>query len=444
MIKKFLTLLMVVLLMLGLNTSIFNYHKAYADDDEECDTTACKINKSRQKQQEYKEAMEAAMKDRDSYMALATQFANKIEELEMQIAEITPQIDALTMKIEELELSIEEKQKQVDELEERVLTRMADAQGTMHFNPYLDFLLGANGFSDMLRRMYGIEAINSKEEADRNELANIIETLTKEKEELDNTKTELEDKKTELQLAQEEAEVMRTYYYDAAAKADEIADNYRNQMEAEIRLQTSYEFNLDDLFSADPLTGFSSPVPGSSISAGFPYYPASFGGGIHLGVDYAAKIGTYIYAPADGVIIISDDNCSTYGYLGNACGGLGGGVSYGGNQLYFLCSVNGRVYALTFSHLFSGSVHDVGVVLQGTPIARVGSSGNSTGPHCHIEMYFLGFGDNEDLPDYISALNSGRYSLSFNCGWGAAGLNTTCENKGSAPCRLNGADYLPH
>ena len=443
MIKKIITLLMVVLLMLGLNTSIFNYHKAYADDDDEDCNTICKINRSRQKQQEYKEAMEAAMKDREAYMALASQFANKIEELEAQIAEITPQIEELTIKIEELVISIEEKQKLVDELEERVLSRMADAQGTMHFNPYLDFLLGANGFSDMLRRMYGIEAINSKEEADRNELSNIIEALSNEKTELDVTKEELEDKKTELQLAQEEAEVMKSYYVDAAKEADEIADYYRNQMESEIRLQTSIEFDLDDLFKADPLTGFSSPVPGSSISANFPYYPASFGGGIHLGVDYAAKIGAYIYAPADGVIIISDDNCGTYGYLGNSCGGAGGGVSYGGNQLYFLCSVNGRIYALTFSHLYSGSVHEVGVVLQGTPIARVGSSGNSTGPHCHIEMFFLGYGENEDLPDYISRLNSGRYSLSFNCGWGAAGLETICANKGSAPCRLNGADYLP-
>ena len=179
-------------------------------------------------------------------MALASQFANKIEELEAQIAEITPQIEELTIKIEELVISIEEKQKLVDELEERVLSRMADAQGTMHFNPYLDFLLGANGFSDMLRRMYGIEAINSKEEADRNELSNIIEALSNEKAELDVTKEELEDKKTELQLAQEEAEVMKSYYVDAAREADESADYYRNQMESEIRLQTSIEFDLDE------------------------------------------------------------------------------------------------------------------------------------------------------------------------------------------------------
>ena len=77
-------------------------------------------------------------------------------------------------------------------------------------------------------------------------------------------------------------------------------------------------------------------------------------------------------------------------------------------------------------------------------LARVGSSGNSTGPHCHIEMFYLGSGDNEDLLGYISRFNRGGYSLSFNCGWGSAALSNICDNNGySAPCRLDGRDYLP-
>ena len=444
MIKKIVSFFLIFSILIGLNTSFLNYHKAYAEDDDECgNDKTCRINRSRKRQEELQAQYEAARSNYQSLIALANQYAKDIENLEAEIALITPQIEDLTVRIDELEKSIETNQQLVDELEERVLTRMAEAQGTMHFNPYLDFILGANGFSDMLRRMYGIEAINSKEEADRNELADIIETLTRQKNELDEAKEDLENKRLDLELKQAEAEKMRSYYNEAAEAAEEEADNYRNQIEDEIRLQTSIEFNLEDLLQLDPLTGFSSPVPGSTISAGFPYYPASFGGGVHLGVDYAAKVGTYLYAPADGIIVVSDDNCATYGYLGNSCGGLGGGVSYGGNQIYFMCSVGGSIFALTFSHLYSGSVHEKGIVTQGTPIARVGSSGNSTGPHCHIEMFYLGPGDNEDLITYVDKLRHGDYSLSFNCGWGSAGLYTTCDNKG-APCRLNGANYLPH
>ena len=439
---SFLVVMMVVLL--GMNTSFYNYHVVYADDDEteDCDKT-CRLNRAREKQKELEEQMEAAKADYEQYLALASEFASQTETLEAEIDELVPLIADLTTKIDVLETSIAEKENLVEEPNERVLTRMAEAQGTMHFNPYIDFLLGSEGFTDMIRRIYGVEVINEKEEKDRNELADVIKSLNEEKAELDEAREELEEKKVDLEIKQAEAESMRAYYVEAARIADEQVDEYLNQIEEQRSIQTSITFDMEELANLDPLTGFSSPVPGSSISAGFPYYPASFGGGVHLGVDYAARIGTTLYAPADGVIIISDDNCPTYGYLGNSCGGAGGGVSYGGNQIYFLCSVNGTVYALTFSHLYSGSLRGLGVVTQGTAIARVGSSGNSTGPHCHIEMYYLGEGDNEDLPTYINLLNSGRYSLSFNCGWGAAALANICSNKGSAPCRLNGANYLP-
>ena len=38
-------------------------------------------------------------------------------------------------------------------------------------------------------------------------------------------------------------------------------------------------------------------------------------------------------------------------------------------------------------------------ILQDEVIGAVGSSGSSTGPHCHIEMYYLG---NGDLYDYVA------------------------------------------
>lgn len=441
MIKKIITLLMVVLLMLGLNTSIFNYHKAYADDEDDCDK-ACIIKRTQERMNELMEQMNKAKEDKKNFLALASEFTNEINELEEQINVLLPQIEELQISIDELERDIEYNQQLVDELEERVLTRMAEAQGTMHFNPYLDFLLGANGFSDMLRRMYGIEAINSKEEADRNELADIIKTLTAQKEELALAKEELDIKRIDLQAKQQEAEMKKQYYVEAARQADLDVDYYRNQYDEQLKIQIDLELNLDDLIALGSQTYFSSPVPGSSLSAGFPYYPTSFGGGVHLGVDYAAKIETSLKAPANGIIVISDDNCNTYGYLGNSCGGAGGGVSYGGNQLYMICSVDGNVYALTFSHLYAGSLVSKGVVIQGQEIAKVGSSGNSTGPHCHIEMFYLGEGENEDLQIYINRLKNGYYNLSFNCGWGSVGLQHICPN--GVPCRLNGANYLPH
>ena len=421
-----------------------------ADDDTSCDYSdcdendkTCKLNNAKKKQQCLQNEIASAKSDQESYWALASQWAQEVETLNEQIAELKPQIEELNTKISDLETSIVEKESKVEELNKRVLARMESAQGTMHFSVWLDFLLGSSSFSDMLRRLYGIEAINSKEESDRKELEDVINTLNEQKAELDTSKTELDNKMTDLEIAQEEAEYKNEQAMIAYNEASDVISSYQNQLDEQSKIIANIKLSLEDLDILDPQTGFSSPVPGSTISSGFPYYPSSFGGGVHLGIDYAVSLGSAIYAPADGVIVISDDNCDTWGYLGNSCGGAGGGVSYGGNQIYFLCSVNGSVYALTFSHLYSGSLHATGVVTQGTQIARAGSSGNSTGPHCHIEMFYLGSGDNEDLATYIEMLNTGVYSSSFNCGWGSYGLNTICSNKGSAPCRLDGSEYLP-
>lgn len=168
------------------------------------------------------------------------------------------------------------------------------------------------------------------------------------------------------------------------------------------------------------------PIESSSISAGVWHYPEDFGGGTHLGVDYAASLGTEIKAPANGVIVVSSDGCGT-GFLGDACSGKDeNAVTYGGNQIYFLTIVNGRVYAFTFSHLDKGSVHSTGVVSQGTVIGKVGASGNATGPHSHIEAYYLGSADkytgSNDGEKLLTIMNM-DWTASFGCGWGDYALN---------------------
>ena len=445
MIKKLLSFLVAFSLIL---TSInFKTIIIYADDCEysDCDENdkTCKLNNAKKKQECLQKEIDNVKSNQEEYWALASKWAKEAENLSLQIEELRPQIEELNTKITSLEESIKEKQELVSKLNERVLSRMALSQGTMHFSPMLDFLLGSNGFSDMLRRLYGIEAINAKEKQDRKELEDVIKSLNEEKSELDASKQELDNKMTDLKIKSDEAEYKNQQAMIAYNEASDIIAEYQNQIDEQTNLIANIKLSLEELEKLEPQSGFISPVPGSSISAGFPYYPASFGGGIHLGVDYAVKVGSKIVAPADGVIVISDDNCDTWGYLGNSCGGAGGGVSYGGNQIYFICSVNGKIYALTFSHLYSGSLIGTGVVTKGSQIALAGSSGNSTGPHCHIEMFYLGNGENSDLATYIDMLNNGLYSKSFNCYWGSAALATTCDNKGSAPCRLNGANYLP-
>ncbi len=111
--------------------------------------------------------------------------------------------------------------------------------------------------------------------------------------------------------------------------------------------------------------GLGLPVPGRITSTfGYRVHPITGVYKLHTGVDIACSTGTPIRAAADGEVIIAGWQ-GAYGYT--VVIDHGGGVS----TLYGHCS---RIL--------------VGVgeeVQKGQVIARVGSTGFSTGPHCHFE-----------------------------------------------------------
>ncbi len=88
-------------------------------------------------------------------------------------------------------------------------------------------------------------------------------------------------------------------------------------------------------------------------------------GGLHTGTDFAASTGSTITAADDGVVIHS--------------GWLGG---YG--KLVKIDHRNG--YVTYYAHCSSLSVEEGQEVSKGQQVAKVGSTGNSTGPHLHFEV----------------------------------------------------------
>jgi len=68
-------------------------------------------------------------------------------------------------------------------------------------------------------------------------------------------------------------------------------------------------------------------------------------------------------------------------------------------------------------------------VTQGQQLGAVGHTGNSTGPHCHVEVFNLGSMSVE------TAVAQFSYSADFawGCGWRTE--STSCDAKGAAPCR---------
>jgi murein DD-endopeptidase MepM/ murein hydrolase activator NlpD len=87
---------------------------------------------------------------------------------------------------------------------------------------------------------------------------------------------------------------------------------------------------------------------------------------MHAGLDFAAPQGTPIYATADGVV--------------NEAGNSGDGY---GNHVVIR---HGYGYETLYGHMFRVKARRGEKVKRGTVIGYVGSTGKSTGPHCHYEV----------------------------------------------------------
>jgi len=115
------------------------------------------------------------------------------------------------------------------------------------------------------------------------------------------------------------------------------------------------------------------PVDGARISSGFGYrkIPVLNFDGMHYGIDFAVRSGTPVMAAGDGKVLIA-----------------GWHNSYG--LRVKLSHVNH--YDTMYAHLskIASGIYAGAQVSQGQVIGYVGSTGVSTGPHCHYEVHSYG------------------------------------------------------
>mgnify|MGYP000506391419 CR=1 FL=1 len=124
-------------------------------------------------------------------------------------------------------------------------------------------------------------------------------------------------------------------------------------------VRTARKHSLDLEFFLQPFTPPSDgPITGvygsQRVYNGTPKRP-------HYGLDYAAPVGTIVYAPASGVVTLTHDD-----------------MYYSGGTLII---DHGYGVSSSFLHLSELLVKESEKIEQGDPIAKVGKGGRSTGPH---------------------------------------------------------------
>ena len=102
---------------------------------------------------------------------------------------------------------------------------------------------------------------------------------------------------------------------------------------------------------------------------GYRYHPISGTYKFHSGVDIGASYGSPVYAAAAGTATVSYD-----------AGGFGNYVTIN----------HGNGYSTLYGHMSSVAISSGSYVSQGQVIGYVGSTGASTGPHLHFNVYHNG------------------------------------------------------
>lgn len=127
--------------------------------------------------------------------------------------------------------------------------------------------------------------------------------------------------------------------------------------------------NKEQLLSHTPAIQPVSNKDLNRIASGFGYRidPVYKTTKFHAGLDFSAPQGTPIYATADGVVITS-------GSTGNG---------YGNHVIIN----HGYGYETLYGHMVRVKMRSGQPVKRGEIIGWVGSTGKSTGPHCHYEVH---------------------------------------------------------
>ncbi|MDE6110393.1 MAG: peptidoglycan DD-metalloendopeptidase family protein, partial [Eubacterium sp.] len=125
---------------------------------------------------------------------------------------------------------------------------------------------------------------------------------------------------------------------------------------------------IDIQDKSDAIYSMIYPTSYRTISAGFPNYSS---GAYHGGIDFPCPTGTKVVAAQSGVVSLVKKLTTSYGYY---------------VMIYHGTDSSGRHVFTLYAHNSEILVSKGDSVAKGQLIAKSGSTGNSTGPHCHFEI----------------------------------------------------------
>lgn len=388
----------------------------------------------KQTQKELQEQINSVKANIEKLSLVISENLKKMSDLKNNIESMQNKIDEMNHNLIELADMIRVKEADIKTKKEYIIARMRSTQYQNTINPYIDFIMGASNFIDMINRVSIVSQLDKADKEKMDSLEQDILALEEDQKEVERQKELIEAQKKDMKKQLEEVEAYKKateklkdeFEAQESVLLEKMINNkdYMNQITANIP-----SFAPDsDIPNAS--NGFSTVVSGYK-SAGTWSYP---GGSYHGGMDiasYGGTVGSPIYAPFNGVVVMAHDGEDTYNSWGQ-------GLFGGGNAVVMVGQVNGRTYVVMMAHMKKGSVlvRSNQTVSQGQQIGAMGSSGYSTGPHTHIELYDCG---KMSIEAAYNSLASGIYFFGLPLSYSGS-----CEARGKTPCRARPENYIPY
>lgn len=355
----------------------------YASENEEINQLEIERQQALEMIEGLKSSISSVQEDIDDLTIEKNDIQGYINSLDGQINILSNEILDFESKIEEKSASIEETKislEQAKETCEQQYEAMKLRIRYMYENgkaSVFEMIVGARSMAEMLKQATFMEAVYTYDR-------NMLDEYTEIKDEIAMRETVLEAELSSLKLMQEELKVHREKMDniinqkkgELSVKVSEIDDalvnqkEYKEQLEQQEKLLDEIENEIAKMANPDQykgtITGFMWPCPGyTRISSYFGPRPQPVPGAStnHKGVDLAAPYGNVILAAASGTVTTSTYSNSAGNYIVIAHGN-------GMSTVYMHCS----------SLLVSVGDN----VEQGDTIAKVGSTGFSSGNHLHF------------------------------------------------------------
>lgn len=340
-----------------------------------------RIAELEKKQKELKNQLNALEADKSNAMA----YKNSLDEL----ASVTQsKITAAELLSAELDIKIEETEKNISEKETAIETTFNNFLERLRVSyeegeaSYLSIILGSENMADLLSNM---DMVGSMLEYDRNlkiKYEGEKAALEADKEDLAEQKALQEEnlKKLEEDKAYYETLSSRQDTYIKSLESDISATTsaYNKAKEEDNKLNQELEAYLKSLQSQTQTVyvggEFIWPLPGHTyISSGFGWRTLNGVREFHRGIDIPAPYGTPIKASNGGTVVTATMHSSYGNYVV---------INHGGGK------------STLYAHMSSIAVGVNQTLSQGDVIGYVGSTGYSTGNHCHVEVRINGEAQN--------------------------------------------------